>query len=59
MYENIANKPFATFSHAYQHNHWSYGLEILCKHYPVILKLTVWRIHESDQDWQNSEQSVE
>ena len=49
-------KTVCNFSHAYQHNHWHYGLEMFCQHYPV---KTFWKILESDQNWQNSEQSFE
>ena len=57
--KNIAKKPFAIFSHAYQHNHWCYGLEIFSRYYATIKKLTVQTICELDQNWQNSEQSFE
>ena len=45
--------------YANQHNHWCYGPEIFSRHYVTIKKLTVWKICESDQNWQNSEQSFE
>ena len=45
------------FSHTYQYNHWCNGLET--RHYATIKKITDWKICESDQNWQNSEQSFE
>ena len=59
IYKNIAKQPFAIFSHAYQHNHWCYGLESFARYYATIKQLTAWKICESDQNWQNSEQSFE
>ena len=52
-------KPFAIISHAYQHNHWCYGLENFSRYYVTIKKLTVQTIYESDQNWENSEQFFE
>ena len=59
IYTNIAQKPFAIFSHVYQHNLWCYTLEIFSKYYVTIKKLTMWKICESEQKWQNSEQLFE
>ena len=39
IYTNITKKPFAIFSHTYQHNHGCYGLELLSRYYATITKL--------------------
>ena len=61
IYTSIAKKPFAIFSHAYTSTTTDAMalkfLQTLSSYYNI--KLTLWMIFESDQNWRNSDQSFE
>ena len=59
IYVNIVKKQFAILAMPTSITTDAIALNFFSRYYSTIKKLTVWTICESDQNWQNSEQSFE